>query len=692
VYDREEIMKVDLAKYFTKSCFARWPIWKTVVSGALAVAIAGTGATATLAAVASASSAPSGSVPASSVTPAAPVLEWTDMDFSKSGIVAADQVGTEEVQMELSTSQQAIGLDLYSVNSVTGKRTPFTGVDVTITLTCKSLTKVKESSNQYENDACKEGAVSTYALDTKTGTALIKKMNPGEYAVSVACADSSYIMPGQQTVKVKEKVSYNKVKVEVQKQDASTAKEDVPMNNGGGEAVTLSPNVTGKGYAFSSTKTWTEDNKTHYLYYKDGKKSAYKLETMSVTGSDGNAVEILSKAVFDENMQKKLEAAASSSSSASGSSNAPSTSGTGSTVASAASFSSRAAVLGNLSLMRTWNKQAGLSLIPLEASSVSQPAGSSSSTSAPSESTTTSPAPSEGTTPTPTPTETPTATPTETPTPTPTATPTPSATPTATPSATPTATPTSTPVVPTRPPYATQTTYELFSSTNGSLTDCSSVFQLPQGTTVITGGNSSAGGRVNGIDVSKYQGNIDWNAVKAAGVQFVIIRCGYRGYESGKIVKDPMFDTYIKGAKAAGLRVGVYFFSQAINEQEGVEEASACLSMVSGYGLNYPIFIDSEYSTSARTGRADGLSKADRTAAVVAFCETVRNSGYSAGVYASKNWYANQLNYATVSQYCVWNARYGSAPGLSCNIWQYTSQGTVPGIPNRVDLNISYIG
>ncbi|MCI2046359.1 MAG: glycoside hydrolase family 25 protein [Faecalibacterium sp.] len=208
---------------------------------------------------------------------------------------------------------------------------------------------------------------------------------------------------------------------------------------------------------------------------------------------------------------------------------------------------------------------------------------------------------------------------------------------------------------------------------------------------MITAG-TAANGQVNGIDVSKYQGTIDWNAVKASGISFVIIRCGYRGYESGAIVEDARFRANIQGARAAGLRVGVYFFSQAINEQEAVEEASACLNLVSGYGLNYPIFFDSEYSTSARTGRADGLSKGDRTAAAVAFCETVRNSGYSAGVYASKNWYANQLNYATVSQYCVWNARYGSAPGLSCNMWQYTSQGTVSGISGRVDLNISYMG
>lgn len=662
-------MKGNLVRYFSKNAIMSWPLWKTMVSGALAIAVAGTGVSGTILAVNAASaSAAAASASAAAQPEAEPVkLKWTDMDFSASGIAPAGEVGTEETQMDLSTSQQSIGVDLYSVNSVTGKRTTFTMADVTITLTCKSLTEIKDSTNEYENDACKEGAVSTYKLDTKTGSALIKKLNPGKYTVSLSCADSAYIMPAEQTVTVKEKVAYKKTNTKAEKPTAATTQEDQSQQTGG-ENVSFG-NMTGKGYAVSNTKTWADGN-TQYLYYKDGTKSAYKVETSSVTDASGNSITILSKATFDAAMQKKLDEAAHA---------AASTNSTAATTASGTSAVVRGSIMRPLS-----TRMGGLALMPLaEGDATPSPAPE------------TTPTPEVTATPTPTPEQQATPTPEVVVTPPPTSTPaqqaTPTPTATSTPTATPTPTPTATKVPSTRPTYATQDSYELFSSTNGSLVDHSGIFQLPSGTTVITAG-TAANGQVNGIDVSKYQGTIDWNAVKASGISFVIIRCGYRGYESGAIVEDARFRANIQGARAAGLRVGVYFFSQAINEQEAVEEASACLNLVSGYGLNYPIFFDSEYSTSARTGRADGLSKGDRTAAAVAFCETVRNSGYSAGVYASKNWYANQLNYATVSQYCVWNARYGSAPGLSCNMWQYTSQGTVSGISGRVDLNISYMG
>ncbi|MBR1854668.1 MAG: Ig-like domain-containing protein, partial [Lachnospiraceae bacterium] len=136
-----------------------------------------------------------------------------------------------------------------------------------------------------------------------------------------------------------------------------------------------------------------------------------------------------------------------------------------------------------------------------------------------------------------------------------------------------------------------------------------------------------------GIDVSKHNATIDWNAVKNSGVSYVIIRCGYRGYTQGSLVIDSKFVQNIKGATAAGLKVGVYFFSQAVDEVEAVQEASFVLDAVKGYKITYPIFLDVEYSgASGNKGRADGLDKATRTAVCKAFCATIQSGGYSAGI------------------------------------------------------------
>ena len=201
--------------------------------------------------------------------------------------------------------------------------------------------------------------------------------------------------------------------------------------------------------------------------------------------------------------------------------------------------------------------------------------------------------------------------------------------------------------------------------------------------------SQSSGNR--GIDVSKYQGNIDWGAVAASGINFAIIRVGYRGSVSGALVQDPNFKKNISGATKAGIKVGLYFFTQAVNEAEAVEEASMAMSLASGYKVTYPIFIDTE---SASSGRANGLSKSARTAVVKAFCQTVRNGGYKAGVYASKSWYANQLNASALNGYCIWVAQYNSSCTYSgkYDMWQYSSKGSVSGIKGNVDMNISYTG
>lgn len=193
-----------------------------------------------------------------------------------------------------------------------------------------------------------------------------------------------------------------------------------------------------------------------------------------------------------------------------------------------------------------------------------------------------------------------------------------------------------------------------------------------------------------GIDVSKWNGNIDWNSVKSSGAAYAIIRCGYRGSSTGALITDPKFAANISGANAAGLKVGVYFFTQAVNEKEAVEEASMVLDLVKKYKISYPIFLDVEGSG----GRADGIDKGTRTAVCKAFCATIQNSGYTAGVYANKTWLNSKIDAGALGSYKIWLAQYAAAPSYSgrYNLWQYSSKGSVPGIKGNVDMNQSYLG
>lgn len=199
-----------------------------------------------------------------------------------------------------------------------------------------------------------------------------------------------------------------------------------------------------------------------------------------------------------------------------------------------------------------------------------------------------------------------------------------------------------------------------------------------------------------GIDVSKYQSGLDWNKIKKSGVSFVIIRIGYRGYgAAGTLVKDPMFEEHFTNARNAGLKVGVYFFTQAVNEAEAQEEAEGCNWALNGRMLDYPIFYDTEASTApGGTGRADGLGVEDRTKCAIAFCERVKELGYKPGVYASTTWYRKRVDYNTLrSRYTIWNAHYGvSSSPIGCDLWQGTEKARINGYSGELDANISYIG
>ena len=199
------------------------------------------------------------------------------------------------------------------------------------------------------------------------------------------------------------------------------------------------------------------------------------------------------------------------------------------------------------------------------------------------------------------------------------------------------------------------------------------------------------GSRSLGIDVSYAQGFIDWEKVARAGIKFAYIRASYRGYGTGRIVPDEWFERNIKGAIAAGIKVGVYFFSQAINAEEGREEADYIINQVKKYKISLPIAIDTEY-VSAPNARANSISKEIRTEAVKAFCARVYERRYTALIYASTSWLNNQLDMSKLSIYKVWVAQYYShvTYGGEFQCWQYTSSGSVPGINGRVDMNYWY--
>ncbi len=196
------------------------------------------------------------------------------------------------------------------------------------------------------------------------------------------------------------------------------------------------------------------------------------------------------------------------------------------------------------------------------------------------------------------------------------------------------------------------------------------------------------------LDVSRYN-KIKSYETAAKDVDGVIIRCGYRGSTNGKLTEDSMFMKHAVGFSNAGAKIGVYFFTTAINVTEAAEEAVFTVSLIKKYNLNisFPVFVDTEMSNKNHTGRADKLNKSVRTECIVAYCEKMQTLGYTAGVYASDSWFVSQLNLSSVTIYKLWVAKYSTAaPKYVSNYtgWQYTSNGSVAGIPKRVDLSHWY--
>ena len=197
-----------------------------------------------------------------------------------------------------------------------------------------------------------------------------------------------------------------------------------------------------------------------------------------------------------------------------------------------------------------------------------------------------------------------------------------------------------------------------------------------------------------GIDVSYHQGDVDWTKVAADGIDFVIMRVGYRGYESGVLNVDGRFHEYVKGALDAGLDVGVYFFSQAVNSEEAIEEANFVMEQIRGYDITFPVIFD-WYFMDDENARTHGIEPYTVTECAAAFCDTVADGGYRPMVYSSRRFALLKLNMSKLADFDFWFAEYKDGhnePSYPYNfqIWQYASDGRVDGIEGEVDMNICF--
>ena len=185
------------------------------------------------------------------------------------------------------------------------------------------------------------------------------------------------------------------------------------------------------------------------------------------------------------------------------------------------------------------------------------------------------------------------------------------------------------------------------------------------------------------IDVSTWQGSIDFNKVKSAGYNYVIIRAGY-GKEKSQ--KDNMFETNYKKAKSAGLKVGAYWFSYAMSPSTATAEADACLSCIKGKKFELPVYYDMEYQPAMST------SNSNYTKMAVNFCNKLKSNGFKSGVYSSASVYDYLLNRTTLKNngISIWNAEWYIKPSITCDVWQYSEKGQVNGISTSVDMNYIY--
>ncbi len=195
-----------------------------------------------------------------------------------------------------------------------------------------------------------------------------------------------------------------------------------------------------------------------------------------------------------------------------------------------------------------------------------------------------------------------------------------------------------------------------------------------------------------GIDISSHQGEVDWQQAADAGVEFVMLRVGFRGYETGSLNLDSCFEENIQGALQAGLQVGVYFFSQAVSVQEAQEEAAFVLEAIDGYDITLPVAFDWEH-ISDDEARTDEVSSEDLTQFAASFCAAVEESGYQPMVYFYVDLGYISYDLTQLQEYGFWLSEYADTPSFyyHFSMWQYSNSGTIDGISEAVDLNIYLI-
>ncbi len=195
-----------------------------------------------------------------------------------------------------------------------------------------------------------------------------------------------------------------------------------------------------------------------------------------------------------------------------------------------------------------------------------------------------------------------------------------------------------------------------------------------------------------GVDISRYQKEVDFEALKDDGIDFVMIRLGARGYKSGEITLDEYFVSNIQKATDAGLDVGIYFYSQAITSQEALEEATLVLDNIKEYNVTYPIAFDMEFVEND-SSRVETLTNEERTAVAATFLNHIKAAGYTPMLYGNPEWLLKRIDVSQFKESCIWLSQEEDIPTYPYRyeMWQYTKQGQVNGIDGFVDLNISFV-
>ncbi|MGM9586949.1 MAG: glycoside hydrolase family 25 protein [Candidatus Limivicinus sp.] len=199
---------------------------------------------------------------------------------------------------------------------------------------------------------------------------------------------------------------------------------------------------------------------------------------------------------------------------------------------------------------------------------------------------------------------------------------------------------------------------------------------------------------LRGVDVSEHQHEIDWAQVAASGVDYAYVRLGYRGYTEGGLFEDPYFKANVEGALANGLQVSVYFFSQAINVQEAIEEAEFVLERIRDYNITLPVVFDWEKINGETAARTDNLDFSILNDCAVAFCDTVKNAGYEPAIYFNRHLGYYGYDLSRMTDYDFWFALPESPfPNFyyAVDMWQYSFTEQVPGIAEPTDMNLMFI-